>query len=135
MSVDYDEMLDRLINGTLGVEGFDHAAHIGTAHAALRRYEFFEAASVFAAGLRSLTRRVGLEEKYNATVTLAFLSLIAERMGSETSSDFVADHGDIGMSELLRLGYEPERLASDRARRVGLLPLAGAAHRVRRVLI
>jgi hypothetical protein len=91
----------------------------------LRRFEFFEAAHMFSAGLRGLTRRAGVEEKYNATITLAFLSLIGERMGAETSAEFVAANRDLGQDALRRAGYDSERLSSDRARSVGLLPVAG----------
>lgn len=122
MTMDYDSVLDALIDGTLSPLDFDHAAHVGAAHVALGRYEFFEAAAVFAAGLRSLSVRAGVPEKYNATITFAFLSLIAERMRDEDAATFVERHGSGGLEALLAAGYRRDRLESDLARRVALLP-------------
>lgn len=117
-----DETLDALQNDTLSAEGFDHAAHIRVAHAALRRYEFFEAAQVLAGGLRRLTVRAGAPQKYNATVTFAFLSLVAERMGNESSDAFLTMHPDLFDAPLAAAGYDAARLSGERARRAALLP-------------
>ena len=119
-----DEMLDALMDDSLTTDGFDHAAHLRVAHAALRRFEFFEAAHVYASGLRRFAARLGVPEKYHATVTLAFLCLVAERMGDETSDSFPDLHPDLFADPLARAGYGPARLGNPRARRIGLLPLA-----------
>ncbi|WP_172297738.1 hypothetical protein [Pseudoruegeria sp. HB172150] len=118
-------MLDELLAGTLAAEGFGHREHVAVAHAALCRWEFFEAAWRYSSGLRALTERAGVPEKFNATLTLAFLSLIAERMGQEDSVTFVELHTDLGMKLVRSAGYDAERLADPKARTVGLLPVAG----------
>lgn len=120
--MNYDEMLDLIMSGELPATGFSHADHLGIAHAALRRWEFFEAAHRYATALRAVTEAAGTPEKFNATVTLAFLSLVAERMGSEDSETFVANTRDLPPSVLTRVGYDAERLAHPKARHVALLP-------------
>ncbi|ABD52929.1 hypothetical protein [Jannaschia sp. CCS1] len=120
----YDDMLDLILQGQMPPEGFSHQHHLGTAHAALRRWEFFEAAYRFASGLRAVTKAAGAPEKYNATVTLAFLSLVAERMEGEDSETFVARNLDLKSAVLADLGYGAARLGDPKARRIGLLPVS-----------
>jgi hypothetical protein len=96
MTVNYDEMFDALCRGTLDPEGFSHRHHVGTGFAALRRHEFFEATHLYATGLRSVVAKAGVPEKYNATVTLAFMSLIAERMdGKDNAEAFLQANPDL----------------------------------------
>lgn len=118
----YDHMLDTMINGEVPCTGLDHATHVGTAHAALRRWEFFEASYRYASALRATATAAGAPEKFNATLTMAFLSLVAERMGDEDSATFVAQNPDLTGDALQRAGYGPTRLSHPRARKVGLLP-------------
>lgn len=118
----YDDMLDTLLSGKLPECGFGHAEHLGTAHAALRRWEFFEAAHRYSTALRKVTTDAGVPEKYNATVTLCFLSTVAERMGEEDSADFVDSASGLDGTTLARAGYDSARLAHPKARSVGLLP-------------
>lgn len=118
----YDHMLDTIIGGATPCTGFGHAAHVGTAHAALRRWEFFEAAHRFADGLRASATAAGVPEKFNATLTLAFLSMVAERMGDEDSETFVAQNPDLTMEALAHIGYDAARLSHPKAREIALLP-------------
>ena len=118
----YEHMLDTILSGNIPCTGFSHADHLGTAHAALRRWEFFEAAHRYADGIRASAAAAGAPEKFNATLTLAFLCLVAERMGDENSETFVAENGDLTMAALAQAGYGPARLAHPKARAVGLLP-------------
>lgn len=123
--MNYDHILDQMIAGEMPCTGFGHRVHLGTAHAALRRWEFFEAAYRYAGAIRATAAVAGVPEKYNATVTMAFLSIIAERMGGEDTESFLAANPDLGRDALLAAGYDSARLAAPRAREVGLLPLAG----------
>ncbi|OWU86305.1 hypothetical protein ATO6_05610 [Oceanicola sp. 22II-s10i] len=120
--MNYDHILDEMAGGVLPCTGFGHAVHLGTAHAALKRWEFFEAAHRYASAIRAAASAAGAPEKFNATLTLAFLCLIAERMGDEDSATFVAQNPDLGRDALLAAGYDAARLADPKARRVGLLP-------------
>lgn len=118
----YDQILDRMIAGKIPRTGLGHAAHVGAAHAALRRWEFFEAAHRYATALRAMSRAAGAPAKYNASLTLGFFCLVAERMGDEDSETFVAENGDLGRDSLIAAGYDPVRLGDPRAHRIGLLP-------------
>lgn len=125
MSAPAADILARLIDGTLEPGGFGHAEHVAVAHAALTRFEFFEAARVIGDGLRALAARAGAAEKFNATVTFAFMSLIAERMAAGAPTDaaeFVRRHPDLAGPGVLAPWYSAERIGSGLARRVALLP-------------
>jgi hypothetical protein len=110
---------------------FSHADHVRAGYEMLRKHEFFEAAQRFAAALRALTLRAGAPEKFNATVTMGFMSLIAERMDADDPGDadaFLAAHPDL-LGGGLMLRYSKGRLRSPLARRAALLPdLAAGAH-------
>ena len=118
------ETLAALDAGTLEPASFGHREHVLAAWEALRQDEFFAAAARYASGLRGLAARAGVPEKYSATVTLAFLSLIAERMQGETgdAEAFLAANTDLMRGDALAARYSPERLAAPNARRIALLP-------------
>jgi len=125
----YNEMLHSLSQGTLSPEAFSHRDHVATAWLALKKHEFFEASLIFARGLQMLTKSAGVPEKYNATVTLAFMSLIGERMAhfpAETADEFIDANPDFLEQGAIARLYSKDRLASDVARKVGLLPDARA---------
>ena len=129
---DYAVMATELAAGTLQPQGFSHRAHLGVAYEILRRHEVFEGMAVYARGLRRLTEAAGVPEKFNATVTLAFLSLTAELMagGDDQDADAFLD----GNADLLRPGvlgryFAADTLASDLARRVPVMVLQNAGSR------
>lgn len=129
----YRAMLASLVEGTLDPAGFSHRDHVGVAVAALRQHSFFEAMLVVAAGLQAMTQRAGVPEKFNATVTMASMSLIAERLEMTpcgSIDDFIERHADLLSPSLLRNAYPDERWTSDLARRIGLLPGVGQAAQV-----
>lgn len=125
MSNTYTDLLLALEEGTLQPKNFTHAAHIGVAVAALQRYPFFDAMKVVADGLYSMASRAGVPEKFNATLTLASMSLIAEWLAQDDTCDpeqFIARHGDALRVDKLRALYSPGRLETPLARQTGLLP-------------
>ena len=122
---DYSVMAQELSAGTLGPEGFSHRAHLGVAYEMVTRHEIFEAMAIYARGLRVLTETAGVPEKYNATVTLAFLSLTTERAVAkeyESTAQFLAENDDLLSSNVMAQYFSPALLGSDLARRVPLLP-------------
>ncbi len=125
----YEALLSALKDGTLNPTGFSHRDHVGVAVAALRRHPFFEAMLIVANGLQAVTQRAGVPEKFNATITMASISLIAERLEASDGAlidAFIDRHPDLLSTALMRDAYPGGRLTSDLARRVGLLPvLAG----------
>ena len=111
--------------GDIRPGGFNHAAHVIVAYQLLTRYEFLEAVSRYTRGIRELASRAGAPEKFNITITLAFLSLIAERMADAPSSDaeaFVRDNSDLMTIDVLRGRYSNTRLNKSLARSVFLMP-------------
>jgi len=112
------------MSGILDPGGFSHRDHVATAFAALERFEFFKAAQVYADGLRALTIRAGVPEKFNATVTLTLLSVIAEKMsaGYENADALLSVHPDLLNPGLIGDWYSKDRMTCDLARRVALMP-------------
>jgi hypothetical protein len=128
----YEALLLALKAGTLNPAGFSHRDHIGIAVAALRRHSFFEAMLIVADGLQGVTQRAGVPEKFNATITMASMSLIAERLEGDDGAPidaFIDRHPDLLSIALMRDAYPDGRLTSDLGRHVGLLPAAAFAPR------
>lgn len=127
MTLPTPELLRAFEARDLDPAAFHHRDHIAVAFELLRRHEFLEAANRYGTGIRSLAARAGAADKFNATVTLAFLSIIAERMRAADyadAEDFIARNPDLFSRALLTRWYAPDRLASDLARQVFLLPEA-----------
>ena len=119
--------VEALEDGTLDVGAFDHEAHVYAAWLFLERYGLLEAVTRYSAALERLTRRLGVPDKYHATVTWFYLVQIAERRDREPALDWFAfrrrnDDLFARGGSLLRRYYRAETLASERARRLFLLP-------------
>ena len=68
---------------------------------------------------------VGAPEKFNATITVAFMSVIAERKSQVESADFdsfISANPDLLDGNALRGWYTKERLNSPAARHQFLMP-------------
>lgn len=125
MKTSYLEKLQRLTGGNLDPEDFTHTDHVGVAYEALARSDFFHAAAQVARGIQALARRAGTPDKFNATITWAFMSLIAERMETTehlSAEDFIERNPDLVCKSALTPWYSKQRLKSDLARSVALLP-------------
>jgi hypothetical protein len=119
------EELERFLRGELDAARFPHREHVRMAFELLRRHDFAETALHFSRALRVMAQRAGKPQAFHQTVTIAFLSLIAERMDNGRAGDFAAfvqDNPDLLDKGALKRWYRPERLASDSARRTFLLP-------------
>ncbi|NWG55018.1 MAG: hypothetical protein HXY28_15000 [Hydrogenophilaceae bacterium] len=109
--------------GALDPRSFTHRAHVETAHALLRAAPFLDAAQRYMHGIAQLAARAGAPEKANLTITLAFLSAIAERMGdNEDAGALFLRHPELLEKDFLMRWYTRERLAEPRARTMLLLP-------------
>ncbi len=125
MTEPYFEKLLHLRAGTLDPKHFSHADHVGVAYEALSRHDYIEAVSIVSGGIRALAEKAGDKTKFNATITLAFTSLIAERMQTTShvdAGDFLRQNPDLTGPAALSSWYSRERLASPMARSIGLLP-------------
>ena len=112
--------------------GFHHREHVRVAWNYLRVHALPEALSRFCAGLRRFAEAQGATGLYHETITVAYLLLINERMHDTPGLDwdgFVAAHPELlaWKPSLLDRFYRAETLASDRARRVFLMPDRGLA--------
>ena len=109
----------------LDAGAFRHRDHVGVAYEMLRSYDFVAATAKYAESIESIATKAGVPDKFNATITFAFLSLIAERMGTTEHSnydDFISQNQDLMSKDILAKWYSPERLRSDLARNVFLMP-------------
>ena len=121
----YAQKLNALAEDILAPTEFSHLDHVGVAYEALRGHEFFEAVTIVAQGLSRLTERAGVPDKYNATLTFAAMSLVAERMKTapcSTAEEFVSRDGSLFSGAFLKEQFQDARLNSKLAREVALLP-------------
>ena len=125
MSTNYAELTRSFEDCDIDASAFGHIDHIGVAYEMLRRNDFLTAALKYAKCIDRIAKKAGAARKFNTTITLAFLSLIAERMQT-TSNDsfdaFIAQNQDLVSGNPLQEWYSPERLQSDMARSLFLMP-------------
>jgi len=122
--------LERFVRVEINPATFPHREHVHMAFEMLRRHDFPETVLHFSRTLRAMAEKVGRPEAFHQTVTIAFLSLIAERMEGGGAADFASfaqANPDLLEKSALERWYRPERLASAAARRTFLLP-DGALH-------
>lgn len=117
--------LERFMRGEVDATAFPHREHVRMGFEMLRRYDFAETVFHYSRTLMAMTRRVGRPQAFHQTVTIAFLSLIAERIDSGGYPDFdsfARTNADLLEKSALARWYPPERLATDAARRTFVLP-------------
>ena len=120
----YAQQLDQLIDGTLDAGGFSHSDHVGVAYEALNRMDFFTAVATVANGISAAAQRAGAMDKFNATITMAYMSEIAERMVATNYEDgdhFIAANPDL-LTDAVVSRFSKGRATSALARRIALLP-------------
>jgi hypothetical protein len=117
--------LERFMAGDIYPASFPHREHVRMAFEMLRVHDFPESVLNYSRALQRLTARAGRPAVFNQTITVAFLSLVAERMQAAPCSDFAAfaaAHPELLDRSILDRWYPKARLASEAARRVFLLP-------------
>ena len=125
MNTNYTELIDSFETCNIDVNIFGHVDHVGVAYEMLRRYDFLKATVRYADSINTIANKVGAAHKFNMTITLAFLSLIAERMEvtlHDTFDEFISQNQDLLSRNFLEQWYLPERLQCDLARTVFLMP-------------
>jgi hypothetical protein len=121
--------LARFVRGEISAADFPHREHVRMAFEMLRRHDFAESVWLFSRAVRDMAARAGRPQAFNQTVTIAFLSLIAERIERAGAPDFAAfaqAHPDTLDKGALARWYRADELTSDIARRTFVLPTAGA---------
>lgn len=120
-----EPFLRAFLDGDVDPAKFRHADHVRAGFEILRRHNFPDAVAAFARGLKQIAARAGVPGKYHETITLAFLSLIAEREALCAYADFesfAAANSDLMEVSVLQRWYTQERLMSAVARRTFVLP-------------
>ena len=122
-----EETIRRFENGEVAPESFHHADHVRLAFAYLREYPVLTALEKFSAALKRFATSLGKPDRYNETITCAYLFLIRERMARSSESDWeqfaAANPGLLVWQDgILNRYYHPETLKSDLARQVFVLP-------------
>ncbi|MEO0420440.1 MAG: hypothetical protein AAF249_16390 [Pseudomonadota bacterium] len=104
---------------------FWHLDHVQVAFEMFERYDFIEACSRYASTIRKMATDSGAPAKYNATITIAFMSLVAERKACSPDGDLTAffkDNPDMLDKKVLCTWYSPKRMTSSIARQQFLMP-------------
>jgi hypothetical protein len=118
-----NDLLSRFESGAVANASFGHSAHLGVAIALLRSTSFVDAVSRYVRGIERLA--AANPEKLNITVTVAFLSAIAERLHQApdlTDAEFISRNPELTSREFLTRWYDHGRLWSPMARQAFLLP-------------
>lgn len=117
--------LERFETREIQPEDFDHESHIEVAIDLLRTTTFFDAVMRYLEGLRGMAQAAGTPEKVNVTITIAFLSLIAERLetvpDSFRAAQLLARYPELTSTRTLERWYSSARLHSELARSAFLL--------------
>ena len=112
-------------------DSFRHRQHVEVAFEMLDKYSFLEACQKYSNVINTMAVRAGAADKFNVTITFAFLSIIAERKAQMPNAEldgFLSANSDLLDKELLKGWYSDERLRSVDARRHFLLPDKPRAH-------
>jgi hypothetical protein len=121
-----EELLTSFESRTLPGEAFTHEAHVRVAWCYLQRLPFSEALARFSAALRSFAAGQNASGKYNETITVAYMAVIAARLDETPSArweDFRSSHPDLfARPSVLSRHYSDALLQSAAAKRAFVLP-------------
>lgn len=104
---------------------FGHPQHVQVAFEMLHKYSYIEACTRYSNVINTIATNAGASDKFNVTITFAFLSLIAERIHGNSWSgfeEFISQNEDLLSKDALDKWYSNEELQSEFARTHFLLP-------------
>ena len=120
---DYEEYTDAFLSQEVDANDFSHLDHVCVAREILLRFDFLMAVQIFSESIHSMAMNAGDGDKFNLTVTLAFMSMISERMQSgEDLEVFVKTNQDLLHTDFMEEYYTTERLNSSKAKGMFLMP-------------
>ncbi len=125
MGVNYMEMTKSFKALELDPSNFGHVDHVGVAYEILKTHEFLEGVGIYSNSIREIAARAGAAKKFNVTITMVFLSLIAERMEMTDHTDFeefIAKNADLLTTDLMAGWYSDHRIKGDLARKIFVMP-------------
>ena len=115
-----DELFDELLAETMaGRAHFGHREHVHLTWLAIRRVGPAAAVDLISDGIRRTARYAGAPQKYHATVSRAWVQLVAHHIAEAEVADFdrFAAHNPALLDKrLLVRFYEPATLAAPQAR-------------------
>jgi hypothetical protein len=121
-----DAFLRALETCALPETEFSHIAHVRAAYLYLRAHEFAEALMRIRASIRRYAARLQRLDRYHETITVAYLSLIQQRLVQRGDgggwAGFAHENPDLLRSDLLKQYYSPAQLESELARCIFVLP-------------
>ncbi|GAA3012803.1 hypothetical protein [Streptosporangium longisporum] len=100
-------------------ERFGHREHVHLTWLAVRRHGVPAAVDLISDGIRRTARYAGAPQKYNATVSRAWVELVGHHVAESGEDDFTAfadRHPALLDKRLLTRFYRPATLAGPRAR-------------------
>ena len=120
-----DEFVEGFEMGNLLPADFDHRAHLRAAFCLVRRRPFLESCIAMRDGLRDIARRAGRPGLYHETITVAFMSIVSQRVASRPDvawDAFFETQPDLVDRALLGRWYGRETLESATARAQFVMP-------------
>lgn len=116
---------DRFERQDIAAEEFGHREHVQAAFELLQKYDFIKATAKYADTIQSMAAAAGVPEKFNVTITVAFMGLIAEKMtesnGESDFDSFYSANPDLS-GNALAPWYTAERISSELSRKIFLMP-------------
>ena len=115
---------ERFERQEIAAEDFGHREHVQAAYELLHKYDFIEATVKYAETIKSMATAAGAPEKFNVTITVAFMGLIAEKMEADGDVDFdtfYSTNPDLS-GNALAPWYSAERISSKLSRKIFLMP-------------
>jgi hypothetical protein len=119
------ELLQTFLRGKIVGTDFRHSDHVRVGFEILHNHAFPDALAAYCAALKGMAARAGRPDAYHETMTVAFLSLIAEQRAAGQYAGveaFVGDNPELMDKSILERWYTAERLFSDIARRTFVMP-------------
>jgi hypothetical protein len=110
---------DLMIEVTAQAPRFGHRQHVQLTWLAVRRFGTLQAVDVVSDGIQQTARYAGAPQKYNATVSRAWVELVGHHVAENDAEDFetfAAHHTALLDKRLLARFYRSETLASPQAR-------------------
>lgn len=123
-----DDFIAEFEAAALPADAFHHCDHVRAAFLYVSRYPVLEAIDRFSSSLRNFAAANGKPDRYNETVTWAFLLLIRERIARagvpQTWAQFAEANPDLltWRENILKKYYREETLSSDLAKGTFLFP-------------
>jgi hypothetical protein len=121
-----DAFLAALEAGTLPPAQFDHRGHLRAGFLYLRRHDFPGACVAMKHAVQGFARALGKAGLYHETLTIAYLSLLAERLADEpadvTFDRFLERYPELSSRAYLERYYPRGTLDTTEARATFVLP-------------